>query len=90
MGGSFILNQVINGTSEASSVILAYVMNQYFNKKRSLVVAFLVAAVSCTIIMISEMTGNTDTIPIGVVGGKGGITIAFNFFYIITVDYFTP
>ena len=45
---------------------------------------------SCGIVMISEMTGNIGIIPVGVIGGKGGITMAFNFFYFITVDYFAP
>ena len=45
---------------------------------------------SCTVIMLSEITGNTGIIPMGVVGGQGGITIAFNFFYIIIVEHFTP
>jgi len=90
MPGSFYQNQAINGASESLCNVIAIFMNKYLNQKKSLLISFLVCAISCALVMVAEMTEITAIIPIGVVGGKGGITIAFCFFYFITVDYFAP
>jgi len=90
MPGSFYFNQALNGGAESLCIILSFFMNKYLNQRKSLIIAFVVCSVACGLVMIAEISEVTAIIPIGVIGGKGGITIAFNFFYFITVDYFEP
>jgi hypothetical protein len=59
------------------------------SNKKGFAFGFIACGLSCVIVMFSEATGTLALVPIGVLGAKAGISLAFCFLYFSQVNYFS-
>ena len=83
--GSIYTNQIVNSLSEVVANAFALAVVNKFGIKSGFAISYLACALACILVMVS-----TDgiLIPIGVLGAKASITIAFTFLYFSMVNYF--
>ena len=86
--GDIYVNQITNSLSEAVSCIFPLLMLKRISVKSSFTIAFLVSMVSCVVIMIAEHGNYAALSPIGILGAKAGINVAFCFLYIGSINFF--
>ena len=88
LSGDIFVNQITHSLSEAISCLFPLLMLQYISVKRAFAISFLIATVSCAVILLAEVTKFKGLIPIGLIGAKAGINIAFCFLYIGSISFF--
>lgn len=79
----------MNSVAEAVAHAFSSVVVLYMSNKKGFASGFITCAISCIIVMFAEMTGVHILIPIGVLGAKAGISLAFCFLYFSQVKYFS-
>ena len=87
--GDIFTNQIVNslaeGVAHAASAVVVLIMST----RKGFAAGYGVCAISCVIVMYSQFYDSSWLIPIGVLGAKAGISVAFCFLYFSQVNYFT-
>jgi hypothetical protein len=86
--GNIYTNQIVNSLSESAAHAFSAVVVKLMSIKKGFAFSYLTCGLACMFVMYAEIHQQTWLVPIGVLGAKAGISVAFCFLYFSTVSYF--
>ena len=86
--GNIFTNQIVNSLAEAIAHTSPLILTKLMSQKKGFATGFITCAVSSFLVMIAEFYESQSLIPVGVLGAKAGIAVAFVFLYFSQVSFF--
>jgi uncharacterized protein YggT (Ycf19 family) len=86
--GNIYTNQITNSLSECCAHAFSVIVVRIMSIKKGFASSYIVCAIACVLTLYAEIYGHNWLVPIGVLGAKAGISVAFCFLYFSTVNYF--
>lgn len=86
--GSIFTNQIVSSLAEAFACLSTLIILKWMSIKNGFAMSFFVSGLACVCVMYAQATGKDWMVPLGVLGAKSGVAIAFAFLYFSMVFYF--